>query len=358
MKKVLIVFIIIWLSGCGVIFFIIRNNQAPTLDMAAVNDIIMSGGTVTERLQQEYERIEAERQSSDYRLILFLYIYTGVVMTAGICLYVYCEKSVLKPFRKLKRFARDVAAGNLDIPLEMDRQGNFGAFTESFDLMREELKTARENERSADRSKKELVAQLSHDIKTPVASIKAAVELMQVTTNDTRLAQINDKAEQINTLITDMFHATLEELQALSVNAGEIQSTAIPDLIVSADYKRKAKPFSVPDCIVIADKVRLQQVFDNIIGNSYKYADTEIKVTADFDGDTLAVCIFDFGGGVPSDDLPLLSNKFYRGKNAETQSGYGLGLYISRYLMTNMSGDLICENTESGFCVKIVLKLA
>ena len=78
---------------------------------------------------------------------------------------VYCSR--LTPFRKLRRFARDVAAGNLDIPLEMDSYGSFGAFTESFGLMREELKKARENERAADQSKKELVASLSHDINTP-----------------------------------------------------------------------------------------------------------------------------------------------------------------------------------------------
>jgi signal transduction histidine kinase len=321
----------------------------------------MDGNNVSERLQQEQAQLTQERQNRELKLRFAMYIYTGIIVLFGIILYLYCEKRVLKPFRKLKQFARDVALGNLDIPLEMDVHGNFGAFTESFDLMREELKTARENERSADRSKKELVAQLSHDIKTPVASIKAAVELMQITSDDVKLEQINEKAEQINTLITNMFHSTLEELQELSVNASEIQNTAISQIIESADYKGKIKPpfLTIPDCIVIADTVRLQQVFDNIIGNSYKYAGTEIEVNAGFDGNRLVIAIVDFGGCVLSgEDLPLLCSKFYRGKNSENQSGYGLGLYISRYLMKNMSGDLLCEKTDNGFCVKIVLKLA
>ena len=85
--------------------------------------------------------------------------------------------TLVKPFRKLEGFAERIAGGNLDIPLEMDRQNLFGAFTESFDLMRAELKKARLAEAEANAGKKELVAKLSHDIKTPVASIKAASEV-------------------------------------------------------------------------------------------------------------------------------------------------------------------------------------
>jgi signal transduction histidine kinase len=245
----------------------------------------------------------------------------------------------------------------------MDRHGRFGAFTESFDLMREELKKARENERNADRSKKELVASLSHDIKTPVASIKATTELMLINPKDEKeklqLERINEKAEHINALITDMFHATLEELQALNVTPAEIQSTVIPQLIQNADYKGQVKPFIIPSGIIVADPVRLQQVFDNIIGNSYKYAGTDIKIDARFDNQYLIIDISDTGSGVPDDELQLLLNKFYRGKNAGDKSGYGLGLHISRFLLEQMSGELRCENRSGGgFAVKIMLRLA
>ena len=362
MKKILLAFVIIWLVGCGVVFLVFSNTGTPAPDMAAVNDAVMSGEDLAEILRREHDRMDGENRSRELRLQIFLYAYTGMLTVCGVVLFLYCERRVLAPFRKLRRFARDVAAGNLDIPLQMDRHGSFGAFTESFDLMREELRTARENERVADRSKKELVASLSHDIKTPISSIKAAAELMAITAKSdkekSQLAAINDKAEQINTLITDMFHATLEELQALTVNNTEVPSTALPQLIQSADYKNKAAPFTIPDCIILADTVRLQQIFDNIIGNSYKYADTAIKIHSFFDGDRLAVEIADFGAGVPEDELPLILNKFYRGKNTESKSGYGLGLYISKYLLEQMSGDLQCENLANGFAVKIILKLA
>jgi signal transduction histidine kinase len=269
---------------------------------------------------------------------------------------------LIRPFKKIQNFARHIAAGNLDIPLEMDKNNIFGAFTAGFDIMRDELRRARENEREADRQKKELVASISHDIKTPVASIKSATELMLLTIDNReyreQLEGINAKAEQINSLVTDMFHSALEELQALSVSATEIESAAIMDLIRKADYEKRVKPIKVPNCLISADPVRLGQVFDNIISNSYKYAGTGIDVHAFFENQYLAVDIIDYGAGVQEDELPLLTNKFYRGQDAAAKNGYGLGLYICRYLMNQMSGGLRCENRSGGFCVRLMLRMA
>ena len=106
-------------------------------------------------------------------------IIAALFLQCGICAgyFFYIHHVVIRPFWKLKKFAERVADGNLDIPLEMDRKNLFGAFTESFDIMRSELKKARIAEARANAGKKELVAKLSHDIKTPVASIKAASEV-------------------------------------------------------------------------------------------------------------------------------------------------------------------------------------
>ena len=372
MKKALILFLAAVLLGLAGSFIIIGSIKTPTLDTAAVNDAVMTAlssddrteaaNLVNQQLQMEYESIGAATRNRDMMLRIFLFVYTGIIAAAGVLLYCYCRRNVLAPFRKLKQFARNVAMGDLDVPLEMDRQGSFGAFTESFDIMREELKKARENEYAADRSKKELVASLSHDIKTPVASIKATTELMLVSVKDDKeraqLERIESKAEQINTLITNMFHATLEELQALSVTVAEVHSTAIPRLIENADQKGFVRPYNIPSCIVLADVVLLQQIFDNVIGNSYKYAGTDIDIHADFDGPFLGVVIEDHGPGAPDDELPLLANKFYRGNNAREKSGYGLGLFISKTLLEDMSGDLSFENRPGGFAVRIRLRLA
>ena len=147
--------------------------------------------------------------------------------------FLYMRRTVIKPFHKLKGFAERVADGNLDIPLEMDRQNLFGAFTESFDIMRSELKRARIAEAKANESKKELVAKLSHDIKTPVASIKAASEVGAALSSEEKdrknYEQIIQKTDQINTLVTNLFSATLEELNELTVTPSDLKICATRD---------------------------------------------------------------------------------------------------------------------------------
>lgn len=286
----------------------------------------------------------------------------GFILFFCVFYAVYLDNSIFRPFRKLQAFAHHVAAGELDFPLEMDKGNKFGAFTESFDLMRDELAKARESERIANESKKELVASLSHDIKTPVASIKAVSEIMAVKSHDEeqkrQLTVINAKADQINTLITNMFNATLEELQRLSVTVTEQPSTLLYDMIKNADYNNSAMITAIPECMILADMQRLLQVIDNIISNSYKYAGTSIHVTSRFHESYLEIKFKDFGQGVSPEEVPLLFHKFYRAKNAADKSGTGLGLYISKYLMNKMSGDMECKNEDDGFAVTIKLRIA
>lgn len=296
--------------------------------------------------------------------------------------FIYLDRTLVAPFYKLKGFAERIARGNLDIPLAMDRQNLFGVFTESFDLMRTELKKARLAEAEANAGKKELVARLSHDIKTPVASIKAASEVGYELSSlaaagkedllfgggkDQRdfaekmkgsYAQIIQKADQINLLVTNLFTATLEELRQIPVTPADIESREIKELLENSDYLRRAVLPDIPDCLLFADKLRLQQVFDNIVSNSYKYADTKLAVTVRKENGRLFICIEDYGGGVPEEELPHLKEKFRRGSNARGIEGAGLGLFISDCFMEEMHGALSLENGENGLKATVRLALS
>lgn len=274
----------------------------------------------------------------------------------------YLDRRIVKPFRKMKGFAERVAGGDLDVPLEMDRGNIFGAFTESFDIMRSELKKARLAEAKANASKKELVVKLSHDIRTPVASIKAVSELGAAVSSDEKtqqsFGQIISKADHINTLVGNLFSATLEELQQLTVTPAPLDSTELASMLESSDYFKKAHIPDIPECVVFADKLRLQQVFDNIFANSYKYANTEIDVRSFMKDGRLVIEVEDHGGGVGEDELPLLKEKFKRGNNTSGIDGAGLGLYISDRFMTEMNGELILENGQNGLKNIVVISLA
>ena len=228
--------------------------------------------------------------------------------------------------------------------------------------MRSELKKAREAEAAAHASKKELVAKLSHDIKTPVASIKAASEVGAALTDNEKIrdnyGQIIRKADQINELITNLFTATLEELRQLPVSPEDMESKELSSLLENADYLHRAEIPAIPDCIFYADKLRLQQVFDNIFANSYKYANTSIFIEATLVNDFLSISIEDYGGGVNREELPLLKEKFKRGSNAKNVEGAGLGLYISDYFMEKMNGKLILTNEGRGLRATVLISLS
>jgi len=356
-------------------FTIIDNNgdvlyQSDSSLPANIYDAIKNRSIIVDLMQNERVagKLIIHSGSADPIQDMKRQLKTVLLLTFGalalLCMvYVLLiHHKVFKPFNKLQSFAVHVARGNLDIPLEMNKNNPFGAFTESFDIMREELAAARQSEYEANRSKKELVATLSHDIKTPVASIKAVSELMLMRATDEKVIKqlntINSKAEQIHLLVTDMFHATLEELQELKVTAAEESSAVLGEMIENVNYDNQISCEPIPDCIIIADKARLQQVLDNILSNSYKYAGTPVTIASRIHHAHLELHIMDYGEGINGDELPLLFNKYYRGNNAIGQNGSGLGLYISKYFMHNMQGDIECLNHDDGFTVILKIKLA
>ena len=353
------------LNGDGSVLFITSSGLSESINEAVINrdtilDIEVSEETVGKIIIRNNSRKGiAESRKKTVSVIVFA---AAVQFIICVAYSVYLYRRVIKPFKKLDSFAESVAGGNLDIPLKMDRGNIFGAFTESFDIMRSELKKARIAEARANAEKKELVAKLSHDIRTPVASIKAASEvgaaISESEKNRQNFTHIIHKADQINTLVTNLFSATLEELQQLTVEPIDMESGELSEMLESADYFHYADIPAVPDCLIYADKLRLQQVFDNIFANSYKYANTEIDVEILLNQNRLSIKIEDFGGGVPNEEIQFLKEKFKRGKNSENIDGAGLGLYISDCFMKEMGGELVIENGQHGFSATIFIKLS
>ena len=288
----------------------------------------------------------------------------GSVYAAGILLMFIIWYFYIRPFNKLSDFAASVSKGNLNVPLNMDRHNYFGAFTESFDRMREELKLSAEREAAANRSKQELVAEISHDIKTPVATIKATCEVMEIKYKEDdiqeKVSVIKSKATSVEHLIDNMFRATLDDLDELKVTPREESSLIIEDMLAGLRfYGTVAQKGSVPECLILVDKLRLEQVIDNIAGNSFKYAGTTLEVSYKSDADNIRVILSDRGPGVPEKELAMLTTKFYRGSEAagSGKDGSGLGLYLASRFMEKMGGGLDLKNREGGgFTAEIVIK--
>ncbi|MBR6483380.1 MAG: HAMP domain-containing histidine kinase, partial [Clostridiales bacterium] len=332
----------------------------------SVNDAIKHNDTILDLEKHPGFKIVINNTSSEqvreYKngIIISILSLSLVQLILVISYYLYLHKTIIIPFKKLKDFSSRVAGGNLDIPLEMDRKNIFGSFTESFDIMRQELKKARAAEKKANDDKKEMVAKLSHDIKTPVASIKSSSEIGYEMAKDQKIKDyfnmINIKSDQITVLVDNLFNSSVQDITEIPVSPVEVRSDIVYDLIRNSDYLNKASAFEIPECSVFADKLRLQQSFDNIFMNSYKYADTDIEVKSYIMDEYLVIEISDKGPGVSENELPLLKEKYKRGSDAKAKDGAGLGLYLTDYFLTNMDGKLELRNNEPGFTAVLYLR--
>ena len=319
-----------------------------------------------------------------FRAAMVLWI---AVLACGYLLLLYMYIVFLRPIEELKQFATDIAKGELDKPLPIRKNTMFGSFVEGFDLMREQLRSSISRERQAEIARKELIQGLSHDIKTPLAVIKATCEVIELKfsrkledisdkDNEEDVAEYRDligkvrsvsgKADTISSLMSDVMHANLEDLEKVDVEPREENSTLIEDFIRNlSDYGNIIIENHIHPCLVYMDRQRMEQVIDNIVGNSNKYAKTDIRVsfsqTEDMpmaDGSTacfIKTTIRDSGPGVDKDDLPLIAEKYYRGDNSAEQTGYGLGMYLAKTYMGKQGGGMEYYN-DNGFVVELLLR--
>lgn len=318
-------------------------------------DILKDGKIQGKIIFINNEDVELKNKIKMWALSFLAIFFLKDALTAS-----YLKRRVFQPVKKMNDFARQIAIGNWDVPIG---RIDSGTFTESFDIMREELLYAKKREQEADKLRREVIASISHDIKNPVASIQAVAEYQSLTIDSEELRQefrtIVEKTNQINGMIFNLHTSMLNDLDRLIINPETAESFIIERAIKQADYKKRVGSFEIPECLVIIDKVRIFQIMDNIISNSYKYANTEIEVRSYFEDNYLCVCIKDFGNGVKKEEEIFLTQKYFRGQNAKEKEGSGMGMYIVEYLIKGMDGKLLCCSKESEwFEVKLWLSLA
>ncbi len=245
------------LDSKGEVLYKSRDGISETINQAVLHkdtilDICTDGKTTGKIII--YNESAQEIQGWKQKAVIIIISAITVQFILCALYFIYIKKTVIYPFNRLKDFARHIAGGNLDIPLEMDRQNLFGAFTE-------------------------LGAALADGGKDKENYIK-----------------IINKAGQIDALVTNLFTATLDELKQLSVVPSVIESRELEEMLHGSDYFGYASIPGIPDCLLHVDRLRLQQVFDNIFANSYKYAGTKIDVDFLSDSKNLKIIIEDYKG--------------------------------------------------------------
>lgn len=310
---------------------------------------------IEEKAAKLQDSIRAEEAASDGSSALFLMC--GVCMIFLLVIFVYVYFAILRPFDKMKHFADEIAKGNFDVPLEYDRSNYFGAFTWAFDSMRREITKARSCEKEAIENNKTVIATLSHDIKTPISSIRAYAEGLEANMDSSpekRQRYVNvimKKCDEVSNLTNDLFLHSLSDLDKLKITPQTIELCGFMEgILKELSVEQQDISCEVPQftAIIEADQKRLTQIMENLINNSRKYAKSKIEVSMVEKHGMAEVHFRDYGNGIPDEDMPFIFHKFYRGKNCGQEQGSGLGLYIVKYLTEQMGGKILLHNHGDG----------
>lgn len=307
-----------------------------------------------ETLHEHMQNNTVQTQKSFMRKISCFYICCTLCCLIIGFFYVYYK--ILRPFSKLEEYAKEIAKGNLNFPLEYERENYFGAFTWAFDHMRKEIIRAGESEARAISENKTIIATLSHDIKTPIASVRAYAEGLEANLDtdyeqrERYLRVIMKKCDEVSCLVNDLVLHSLSELERLEIDARKISmKKVLEETVEDFGYPYISIEQPVPDAEVTADAKRMSQVILNILENAKKYAaDTEVRIWALAADERYEIHIRDNGDGIYPEDMPFVLQKFYRGRNVEDKPGSGLGLYIVSYIMERMGGGIELQNHDDG----------
>lgn len=308
---------------------------------------------------QETLRSAADARGSSTGAALACVAAVACAAVAGLALYL--RRSIVVPFLRLDAFAEEVARGNLDAPLAYERANPFGSFAWAFDHMRVQLAQARDERARADEAYKTALASLSHDLRTPLAALRAhaeALELGLARTPEERAAYerlIVEKCDEASGLVEDLLSHALADMGRIQV---ELQMQPVAPVVrACVEGFASALPITctrVDEAACAVDAKRLQQAVDNLLANAAKYAPgARVEVSGVRGAGAYRIEVRDFGPGIPPRDMPFAQKRFYRGANAKDVAGAGLGLYIAGHLVERMDGRLILENAEPGLSAVI-----
>lgn len=379
-KKLTVIAVIYILVICLISFFCINYINASESEEELKNGEVsvrinevrqhITAGDDEEALKSldkfEYETGNNEA-SAGQKLYINVIISVAIVSILGVLtMFLYLDIRILRPFRRLKDYASELSKGNFDSPLKAERGNFFGDFTWAFDNLRRELMRARAAEKEAIQNNKTVIAALSHDIKTPVSSIRAYAEAFEANMDkgaekrEKYLRVLLEKCDEVSKLTNDLFLHSISEMDQLKVSCEKLELTGfiknkVKNLFVDEKEISIKMPDNIKEIFVKADSRRLLQIFENLKNNAEKYAETPVEIVVEPDTTASVVRIHfrDFGPGISDEEIPFITNKFYRGKNAGNEKGSGLGLYIVRELTEKMGGHVTLLNKNPGLDVII-----
>lgn len=316
--------------------------------------------------------IEYADSSYNRDLILSVDIGLGAMLLITIIVLIYLQKVLLKPFMTFTDLPYELSRGNLTVPVKENKNRFFGKFLWGMDMLRENLEEQKQEELRLMKENKTLILSLSHDIKTPLSSIKLYSKALSSGLYDDApkkkehaVKGILHNAEEIEKYVNEIVKASNEDFLNLKAEVGEVYMSHVLNDI-SVYYKDKLSvnhtEFTIEDyidCVLLADKDRLIEVIQNTIENAIKYGDgIRINISISEEEDCKLIKIHNTGDKIPESEISHIFDSFYRGSNTKDKSGSGLGLYICRTLMHLMNGEIYVDLEDDGVSFTVVVRKA
>ena len=296
---------------------------------------------------------------SEESLISALIVILCVVVLTGIVLVNWLMIGFIKPINQLKKALHSIENGDYDTSLIKPKQAEFEGLFKDFESMRIKLKENRDRRNLAEKQNKELIANITHDLKTPITSIRGYVEGIMDGVADTEekmdryIKTIYNKANALNALINELTGYSKIDAREITYNFGRISvdeyfgdcaSEMIFDLQeqgVKFVYDNRVKK----NTAVLADPVQLSKVIHNIISNSVKYKSPErsvIRMRIKDMNEYIQVDVRDNGMGIPKEDTEKIFDRFFRSdvsRNSD-KGGNGIGLSIAKKIIEDHGGKI------------------
>ena len=288
------------------------------------------------------------------------------------------EKRIMKPIEKLKDGVEQIAKGNYDVRIENEINNEIGMLIYDFNEMAETLKQAERMKQEYEENRKALIANISHDLKTPITSINGYIEALVdgvVTSPDkvnNYLKIIHNNTTYINNLIDDLFLFSKLDMQKLDFNFEKVKiKSFMSDLMEEFNFVLSERniEFRFEDNLskeleVNIDRKRIYQVIRNVIGNAVKYGNQQeliIEVNLSNDDKYIKIEVKDNGPGIPEDKLQHIFNRFYRIDTERTKDfmSTGLGLAIAKEMVEAHGGKIYVTSIighGSTFTIQLPIK--
>ncbi|MCX4853515.1 sensor histidine kinase [Streptomyces canus] len=273
----------------------------------------------------------------------------------------FVTRRLTAPVVRVASTARALAAGDRTARARIEAPGELGDLARAFDAMADDVN-------HVEQARHRLAADVAHELRTPLTSLRAGLEELRdgyAEASAERLASLHDQALRLGRIVDDLGELAEAESARLSLHVAEVDLTA---LTVAAVAEREAElrtagltvrvlPGPVP-LLVRADADRLHQALGNLLSNAARHCrpgDTVTVTTSDTPAEAL-VEVADTGPGIPSDELPYVFDRLWRGTRARSTGGSGIGLAVVKELIT-AHGGTVCADSGPGGGTRMTLRL-